>query len=62
MMLGESNSGAKATFKANSKDSRFGAILKDKDFALDPTNRHFRKVADGEFLKEQQLKRRKMHE
>ena len=29
---------------------------------MDPTHRNFRKVADGEFVKEQKIKRRKMHE
>jgi hypothetical protein len=32
------------------------------DFALDPTNKNFRKVADGEYAKEQKFKRRKLHE
>ena len=38
--------------KANVSDERFGAILKNKDYALDPTHKNFRKVADGEFIKE----------
>jgi hypothetical protein len=53
MLLGKSGSGTKTAFKANAKDGRFTAIMDNKDYALDPTNRHFKKVADGEFLKEQ---------
>jgi hypothetical protein len=31
----------------------------DKDFALDPTHRHFSKAKDGEFVKAVQAKRQK---
>lgn len=48
-------------FKANSKDTRFQQILKDKDFAIDPTNKHFGRVAEGEFMKAQKVKRQRMH-
>lgn len=50
LLVGEKHNGS-GDFKANTKDSRFTAILKNKDFALDPTHKEFRKVADGEFIK-----------
>ena len=53
LLLGDKNNGKfQGEFKANIKDKRFDAILKDKAFALDPTNRNFRKIAEGEFVKE----------
>ena len=52
----------KEEFVANTKDSRFSAILEDKNFAIDPTHKEFRKVAEGEFVKTQKVKRRKLHE
>ena len=61
MLIGKKDNGVRQ-LKVNTKDSRFEAVLKDKDFALDPTNKNFRKVADGEYIKEQKIKRRKMHE
>lgn len=61
MMIGRKDNGAKEV-KVNTKDSRFQAVLGDKEFALDPTHRNFRKVADGEYIKEQKIKRRKMHQ
>ena len=51
LLVSDGKNGASAEFKPNAKDSRFKAILKDKDYALDPTHKEFRKVADGEFLK-----------
>lgn len=38
-------------FKGNTKDRRFEAVLKNKDYAMDPTHREFKKVADGEYIK-----------
>jgi hypothetical protein len=61
MLIGKANNGT-GDFKANTKDRRFEAVIKNKDFALDPTNKNFRKVADGEYAKEQKFKRRKFHE
>ena len=61
-MLVSDKSNGKGDFKANTKDQRFHAIHKNKDYALDPTHKEFRKVADGEFVKSQQTKRRKLHE
>lgn len=61
MLVGKSNNGT-GQFKANVKDRRFEAVLKNKDFALDPTHKNFKKIADGEFVKEQKIKRRKHHE
>jgi hypothetical protein len=40
-------------FKANVGDKRFESIHKNKEFAIDPTNREFRKAAGGEYIKEQ---------
>ena len=40
-----------AEFKPNTKDKRFTAILENKDYALDPTHKEFKKVAEGEFVK-----------
>ncbi|CDW77800.1 UNKNOWN [Stylonychia lemnae] len=61
LIIGTKNNGM-GEFKADTKDKRFNAVLKGKDFALDPTHKNFRKVADGEFIKEQKIKRRKMHD
>ena len=55
------SSKSKEDFKANTKDTRFQQILKDKDFAIDPTNKHFGRVAEGEFVKAQKVKRQRMH-
>ena len=60
MLVGKSRKDR--NLKADVGDARFEAVLKNKDYALDPTNKNFRKIADGEFVKEQQTKRRKMHE
>ena len=62
MLVGKKNNGLSVDFKPDTKDKRFEAVLKNKEFALDPTNKNFRKVADGEFMKEQKIKRRKMHD
>lgn len=62
MLVGKKRNGLDAEFKADTSDQRFSAILKNKDFAIDPTHKNFKKVADGEFVKEQKIKRRKMHE
>ena len=35
--------------------------MKDKEFAIDPTHREFKKLADGEFVKTQKTKRMKLH-
>ena len=37
-------------------------MLKNKEFAIDPTNKNFRKVAESEWVKEHKVKRRKMHD
>ena len=53
LLVGQKNNGRlQGDFKANISDKRFDAILKDKSFAIDPTNKNFRKIADGEFVKE----------
>lgn len=52
LLIGETNNGM-GEFKADTKDKRFEAVLKNKEFALDPTHKNFKKVADGEFVKEQ---------
>jgi len=63
LLIGQKNNGRlDGEFKANISDKRFDAVLEDKAFAIDPTNRNFRKVAEGEFLKEQKLKRQKLHD
>lgn len=51
MLIGNKNNG-RGEFKPNTKDQRFDAVLKNKEFSLDPTHKNFKKVADGEFLKE----------
>lgn len=51
MLIGKSNNGT-GEFKANTKDSRFEAVLKNKDYALDPTHKNFKKIADGDYVKE----------
>ena len=63
LLIGKKNNGnIVGEFKANTKDKRFEAVLKDKSFAIDPTHKDFRKVADGEYIKEQKFKRQKLHE
>lgn len=63
LLVGKKNNGnLVGDFKANTSDKRFQAVLKDKSYAIDPTHKNFRKVADGEFIKEQKIKRQKMHE
>lgn len=62
LLVGDGKMGVTADFKPNVKDKRFKAILKNKEFALDPTHKEFKKVADGEFIKSQQIKRRKLHD
>ena len=52
MLVGEGKTGVQSEFKGNVKDNRFKAVLHNKDYALDPTHKEFRKVADGEFIKE----------
>ena len=53
LLIGKKNNGnIEGDFKANTKDKRFEAVLKDKSFAIDPTHKNFRKVADGEYIKE----------
>jgi hypothetical protein len=53
LLIGKKNNGnIVGDFKANTKDKRFEAVLKDKSFAIDPTHKNFRKVADGEYIKE----------
>ena len=51
MLIGEEKNGM-GDFKANTKDKRFHAVTKNKEYALDPTHRNFRKVAEGEYVKE----------
>lgn len=52
LLIGKKNNGnIEGDFKANTKDKRFEAVLKDKSFAIDPTHKNFRKVADGEYIK-----------
>lgn len=41
----------KQDFKGNTNDSRFTAILENKEYAIDPTHKEYRKVAEGEFIK-----------
>jgi hypothetical protein len=43
-------------FEGNAEDSRFKDILNKKDFALDPTHKHYRKIAGGAFTKKQKKK------
>ena len=63
LLVGDKRNGLSHDFKANPLDKRFTAILEgDKDFAIDPTHKNFRKVADGEFIKEQKNKRMKLHD
>ena len=63
MLVGKKNNGnLSGDFKANVNDKRFEAVLKDKAYAIDPTNKNFRKIAEGEFVKEQKNKRQKMHQ
>jgi len=46
-------------FKADAKDKRFAI---SKDMYIDPTHKDYKKIADGEFHKEQLEKRRKFHQ
>lgn len=55
--MSEKNNGVKGDFKGNTRDKRFGAVLENKEFALDPTHKNYSKVADGEFVREQKNKR-----
>ena len=53
LLIGKKNNGRfDGAFKPDTKDKRFDAVLKDKAYAIDPTNKNFRKVADGEYVKE----------
>ena len=52
MLVSERHNGVKEPRKGDIGDRRFEAVLKNKEFAIDPTHKHFRKVADGEFMKE----------
>jgi hypothetical protein len=53
LLVGKKNNGnIVGDFKANTNDKRFEAVLRDKQFAIDPTHKNFRKVADGEYIKE----------
>lgn len=61
-MVSEGKSASLAQFKPNAKDKRFAAILENKEYALDPTHKEFKKVADGEFIKSYQKKRMKLHD
>jgi hypothetical protein len=51
LLVNDGKNGAQAEFKPDSKDKRFSAIMKNKDFSIDPTHKEYRKVADGEFVK-----------
>lgn len=64
LLVSEKNNGVKRAgdFKGNVGDRRFEAFLKNKEFAIDPTHKNYRKVAEGEFVKEQKVKRQKMHD
>ena len=63
LLIGKKNNGnIVGDFKANTNDKRFEAVLRDKQFAIDPTHKNFRKVAVGEYIKEQKVKRQKLHE
>ena len=55
------NGNLEGEFKADTQDKRFEAVLQNKEYAIDPTHKHFRKIEGSEFLKEQQTKRRKLH-
>ena len=44
--------GSKEEFRANVGDKRFKAIIENKEFSIDPTHREFRKVKEGEYVKE----------
>ena len=63
LLVSEKNNGVKSAnaFKGNVGDGRFDAVLKNKEFAIDPTHKNFKKVADGEFVREQKIKRQKLH-
>jgi len=62
LLVGEKRNGVSQDFKANPLDKRFTSIIEgDKDFAIDPTHKNFRKIAGGEFIKEQNNKRMKLH-
>lgn len=62
LLVSDKHNGLKSEIKGNIGDNRFGAVLQNREFALDPTHRHYRKVAEGEFVKEQKQKRQKTHE
>lgn len=57
LLVSEKHNGIKADFKGNTDDRRFEAVLGNKEFALDPTHKNYRKMAEGEFVKEQKNKR-----
>ena len=49
----------KTDFKANFKDNRFNKLLEKPEYALDPTDKHFRKEQHAKWIDEQQLRRKK---
>lgn len=53
LLVSEGKNDSLANFKANVGDKRFESILKKKEFAIDPTNKEFRKAVGGEYIKEQ---------
>lgn len=57
LLVGARKNGFEGEFKGDIEDKRFSAVIKNKEYAIDPTHKHFRKVADGEFMKEQKSKR-----
>ena len=61
LLVAQKHQGAKdkSSIQANVEDSRFKAVFKDKEYAIDPTSKNFRKMADGAFVNE--TKKRHKH-
>ena len=47
LLIGDQQDESDMEFEADVKDERFKSILEKKEFALDPTHKHFRKLAGG---------------
>ena len=45
LLVSDGKTGSLSEFKPNLKDKRFEAFNENKEFALDPTNKEFKRVA-----------------
>ena len=46
MLVGDTLDESDMDFKANTKDARFTNVMKNKDYALDPTHKDFAKKTE----------------